>query len=309
MFSQTQLETILASLPDPAFVITRSGKYAAAFGGKDSRFYHDGSRVVGKTLREIFHDDAKCAWLLDQVVATLAEKTLYVTEYALSRDDLREVAPTGPPAQMWFEARIQPLPFLVDGEDAVLWVASNITWRHDIEDSLRRQNETDPLTGLLNRRYVERVINKEGRLASADMRPVSILIADIDHFKAVNDRYGHLAGDEVLVSFAAMLKDGLRATDIAARWGGEEFIILLPETKHDEALEVAERLRALAENASYADGIKATISIGLAARTGMMERTEVLILRADEALYRAKNEGRNRVVSSARLSAGAPSAR
>lgn len=168
--------------------------------------------------------------------------------------------------------------------------------------------ETDPLTGLRNRRGLRNVlpaVTSRGRRF-----PTGILLADIDHFKLINDRYGHEIGDLVLVAFANRLRGDLRASDHVARWGGEEFLAILPGTCMAELAAVAERLRAVVEAQpfSFANGsLVATISIGIATMEPEDDDFEAAARRADAALYEAKGSGRNRV-RTARAIAPAPSA-
>jgi two-component system cell cycle response regulator len=157
---------------------------------------------------------------------------------------------------------------------------------------------TDPLTGLHNRRYIASRLRQAVESANNGGAPVSLLIADIDHFKSINDRYGHDGGDRVLRCFADRLLRDLRALDLAARYGGEEFVVVMPGAGMAEAAIASERLRAsIAADPFLVGDEKAatvTVSIGFAqARIG--EDADALLRRADEALYIAKGEGRNRV--------------
>jgi len=174
------------------------------------------------------------------------------------------------------------------------------TTTRQLEKELRRLATTDPLTGAHNRRhFTERAtaeISRGRRYAS----PVSMLTIDIDHFKDVNDTYGHPAGDEVLKVLVRVCKETLRISDIFARMGGEEFSAILPETDAQAALQSAERLReAVAKTKVVIDDkiISYTISIGLSQILGPKDSLEELMRRADTALYRAKDLGRNRVES------------
>ena len=176
-----------------------------------------------------------------------------------------------------------------------------------LQDELREMNVqlealsvTDPLTGLANRRRLMARLQEEVQRARRYKTPLSVVMIDIDHFKDVNDTHGHAMGDEVLRNIGAMLNAGLRATDLAARYGGEELTLVLPHTDIPAALQVAEGLRQkFAELDHVLDGvtIRKTASMGLAARDGQgeMPDAEDLLKHADEALYRAKQGGRNRV--------------
>jgi two-component system, cell cycle response regulator len=159
----------------------------------------------------------------------------------------------------------------------------------------------DALTGMFNRRYFERRLREECAHAKRHRRPFSVVLVDIDHFKLVNDTYGHEDGDRVLVHVAEMLRAGLREDDIACRYGGEEFILLLRHTDGVAARVVANRLRQAVGSKGIALGPKdevrhVTFSAGVSAadeRNGFL--VEEVVSRADAALYRAKRAGRNRV--------------
>ncbi len=162
---------------------------------------------------------------------------------------------------------------------------------------------TDPLTGLYNRRYMETHIETLAERARQSHRPFSLVMLDIDHFKPVNDTYGHDAGDEVLREFALRIQHNLRGIDLACRFGGEEFVIVMPDADIATAQAVGERLRAYVAAAPFlvSNGetrLDVTISVGVSTRLDG-DRPEMILKRADEALYRAKRSGRNRVVTAA----------
>ena len=159
---------------------------------------------------------------------------------------------------------------------------------------------TDPLTQLLNRRVLVERLSQEVERARRYDGKITLLMIDLDHFKRVNDQYGHLVGDDVLRDVATLLKNALRAVDVVARYGGEEFVVVLPETPAPGALAFAERLRERIEATDFSahphGTFHLTTSIGMATFPGpRTESGEDLLARADEALYRAKADGRNRV--------------
>ncbi len=154
---------------------------------------------------------------------------------------------------------------------------------------------TDKLTGVYNRRKLEELFVYEEKRFKRYSSPISILFLDIDYFKSVNDTYGHDVGDDVLVELVKVLKDNIRQIDILARWGGEEFLILSPETNIDNAKIIAKKLRLAVENNSFNIVGKITISIGVSSFK-INEKFSDLIKRADIALYEAKVNGRNQVV-------------
>ncbi len=162
---------------------------------------------------------------------------------------------------------------------------------------------TDGLTGLHNRRYLERHLAALVTQARARSRPLSVLALDIDHFKAVNDSHGHLAGDAVLQEFARRVRKVVRSIDLACRLGGEEFVVAMPDTDSALAMAVGERIRQkIAEEPFQADGgvtLEVTVSIGVSSLESPEDGPEALLKRADEALYKAKRAGRNRVAAAA----------
>jgi two-component system cell cycle response regulator len=163
---------------------------------------------------------------------------------------------------------------------------------------------TDALTGLHNRRYMESHLGTLADQAHARGKPLTLMVLDIDYFKSINDTYGHDAGDEVIREFARRLSMNVRAIDMPCRFGGEEFVIVMPETDLTVAGMVAERLRRSIAGETFAVNkgtkrIDVTISIGLATLDRKGEPVADVLKRADTALYRAKHDGRNRVVSAA----------
>jgi len=173
-----------------------------------------------------------------------------------------------------------------------------------MEEQLRRRNMeleelsiTDGLTGLRNRRHMVAALDQEVDRARRSKRPLSVLMLDVDHFKRLNDRFGHQAGDAVLVKVAGLIRAAVRGVDAAGRYGGEEFIVVLPETDQRAAEEVAERIRSMVAGGVLLEGGDApvTVSIGIATLTKDGGEAAEVIARADAALYRAKAGGRNRV--------------
>jgi len=173
-----------------------------------------------------------------------------------------------------------------------------------LERDLHRDARTDSLTGLDNRRAMLERGRVELKRASRSGVPVSVILCDLDHFKNINDKYGHEAGDAALIRSAMVLRLALRESDALGRWGGEEFMAILPGTDAQGAAEVAERMR-LAIAVTKFDGLSegTTISIGVASSEQLEDpgmEWDLLIKEADQRLYRAKREGRNRVVSTSR---------
>jgi diguanylate cyclase (GGDEF)-like protein len=180
---------------------------------------------------------------------------------------------------------------------------------HTVEErtiALRQQNKRlermaieDPLTQIYNRRYFFELASKEVERARRYGNPLSVVLLDADNFKKMNDSYGHLIGDQILINLANLLQKNIRSLDILARYGGEEFVILMPEITLDEARKTAERLRKLVEQTSMVTGgldILITVSFGVASfESGHELDFDALLARADHALYQSKESGRNRV--------------
>jgi len=168
--------------------------------------------------------------------------------------------------------------------------------------TLARLSTTDPVTGLRNRRYATEFLSLEVLRAVRYRTPLAVLLLDLDHFKRVNDSHGHRVGDSVLQVVADTLRATLRATDLPGRYGGEEFLVVLPQTDLEGARALAERVRVAIEetriDVGAAAAISVTISIGLAALDPGAQSAEQLVERADAALYDAKDAGRNRVSAS-----------
>ncbi|MCH1929575.1 GGDEF domain-containing protein [Shewanella sp. A25] len=298
MIQIQQLALILDALPDPAFIISKSGQYLAVFGGKDGRYYHDGSSLVGLKLIDVLHPDkAKYFQLL--IDRALQSRNLIIEEYELSNRDVKGLPEAGPSQPIWFEGRIQALDFLVEDEPVVLWVASNISQRHELEIQLRQLSDTDQLTGLFNRRRLVQDLSALFDNFSYHKLPSSVLILDLDNLKAVNDQLGHHVGDEIMRAIASTCKQQFRKTDNAYRYGGDEFVITLASVEQPQAISFAEHLlgcffKALQQHAI--NGIYATVSIGVASFEAGDKSYEDALRRADAALYQAKRNGKNQVI-------------
>ena len=161
-----------------------------------------------------------------------------------------------------------------------------------------RLSTTDGLTQVWNRRYFMEQLGRELGRARRYKRPLSLILLDLDHFKKINDRYGHLAGDLVLKQLATVLRTNLRQEDVIGRFGGEEFTVLLPELDREGALQLAEKLRRLIEGSRFPfeqDAIEVTVSLGVSSVTAEGGEVDDLLRAADARLYEAKRGGRNRV--------------
>ncbi|MEI6289402.1 MAG: sensor domain-containing diguanylate cyclase [Chloroflexota bacterium] len=180
-------------------------------------------------------------------------------------------------------------------------IVFDITEQKRIENLLISQNEqltemanTDYLTGVYNRRALHEVLNYEIKRVDRNKNPLTVVMFDIDDFKKINDDFGHLVGDDVLVGVANILKKYVRSIDIIGRFGGEEFIIVLPECSQDNGLKIADKIRAAIEQSIFEADIKLTVSGGVMEyQSGSMDH---LLVEVDHALYTAKSAGKNRVL-------------
>lgn len=170
----------------------------------------------------------------------------------------------------------------------------------DLADRMRRLAITDQLTGVFNRRGFEEQSRKMFSLAKQKKMPITIVVADIDHFKSINDSYGHGVGDEAIKSFADLLQMGIRESDVLGRVGGEEFVILLPNTELESAIKLVERVReevATTPVQCEKENITMTASFGVAQFGVNAHSMREILANADGALYQAKNAGRNQVIA------------
>ena len=193
----------------------------------------------------------------------------------------------------WIEARSTPEK---EADGSILWtgILLDITQRMEAEEKVRTMAITDGLTGINNRQEFSRLLDNEIERAIRYKTPITLVMYDLDHFKLVNDRYGHDTGDDVLRTVVKLTNDNIRSTDFHGRWGGEEFMVLLPQTTLEAALDVAEKLRLAVAGHQFSHVGTVTASYGVAELTPQ-ENARSLAQRVDEALYRAKDRGRNRV--------------
>lgn len=192
----------------------------------------------------------------------------------------------------------------------VLAHAVDVTDQRVEEEKLRDLSLRDPLTKLFNRAYLEESLERELSRAARHQRPLAVLMADVDHFKAINDAHGHAQGDRVLIEVGRMLEKATRFGDVVCRYGGEEFVVLMPDVSLDVAQARAEQIRTNAENLSLNEGAgklsAITLSLGVAAFPASGTSGTAIMRAADEALYRAKGAGRNRVMAAPDLPPKAP---
>lgn len=299
MVTIEQMKLVLDALPDPAFILSRSGRYVEVFGGRDTRYYHDGTGLVGLYISDLIKPE-KADWFLEQIGVALASRQLLVAEYELSSRDVMGLNDDGPKEPIWFEGRIQALSFRVDDEEVVLWVASNISERHSLERRLRELSDTDQLTGLFNRRKLEHDLTRHYEALVQHAVPTSIVMFDLDNFKTINDTKGHHAGDEIIRAVADICRAAVRGVDTACRFGGDEFVVALPDTRCEQAIPFAASIQARLRTELARFSVKGTVvtaSIGVTTMAPEDASHEDALKRVDQALYAAKSRGKDRIVS------------
>ncbi len=194
----------------------------------------------------------------------------------------------------WLDAELSMVPVDMSDGTVVIGIARDVSERKREEERILVLATTDTLTGLANRREFSSVLTREVERSRRFGSPLSVIMCDIDHFKRVNDTFGHDVGDLVLRGVSELVTRNTRSLDVAARWGGEEFMILLPQTGLDAAGIVAEKLRAVVAGHRFEKAGRVTLSFGVTGYT-RSEDVEAMLKRADQALYAAKRNGRNRV--------------
>ncbi len=257
----------------------------------------DPGEMIGRDFDEfVFSEDI--AVLEDLVTASVQDGSVN------SHSRIRLVKKDQTPVWISTNARIVRDPSTGKPSEYVL-VMRDITERKVLEEKLSALAMTDALTGLWNRRAFDQALRREWKRTVRDESQLSLLLLDLDHFKLLNDQYGHPLGDEYLVAVASAVSDTVRASDVVCRWGGDEIAIILPGTDHAGAVRAAEKVRAAVEALRFRARKKAdewvsmTASIGVATAVTEPDKAATiphnLLSAADKALYKAKREGQNRV--------------
>ncbi|GLR72394.1 sensor domain-containing diguanylate cyclase [Agaribacter marinus] len=272
---------------------------------------HDVANVRGYSLFNFFEDLDK-DWLINkcQPVFEMNTPVFMIWEqrhYLFKVGTARPV--TSPAEYMYQNISIFPIADDSGNVERICFLVYDVTDHamskqriEGLNNRLKEISRVDGLTQLFNRRHWQECFEREYKLAIRHKKPVSVLMLDIDHFKKVNDTYGHQAGDAVIQSISKIIKKATRETDIAGRYGGEEFVILLPDTPAESAFTVGERIRKASEKTvvTHEDSeISVTVSAGIAEFSPVYKQPLVWLEAADQALYEAKNAGRNRVIVTA----------
>ncbi len=306
--SDTLYRYIVENSADGIVIITEDGRIAYLNVAAQKMFGHSLRRLRGRPIEVLMPEDFRAGHAHHvEAFRRSGEHSRSMSDRLLHTFGLRADGRK-------FPADISILKTTAGAEPVYIAIVRDVSKHVALEAKLEKLANTDPLTGIANRRAFLARAEQEFEAARRYKLDLSLAMVDIDRFKAFNDRFGHATGDQVLIGVAHHLASNLRKPDLIARWGGEEFICLLPHTSADVALAAAERLRqsvqelAIPETAAGAGSkpAKVTVSIGLASieRSGVerpsVERSgsgiDALIEQADQALYAAKAAGRDRVV-------------
>jgi diguanylate cyclase (GGDEF)-like protein len=266
-------------------------------------------KATGKTLHELFPEVRKprFEWSVSQVVTT---RSAQLMSQALNQFVIPiPITSAGRHGLSKMQQSVQLFPFVGDeGENWALICIQDVT-EHvirssamtEISQKMRDDSTRDPLTSLYNRRFMWEWMTLQLKQSFRDKHHLACLMFDLDYFKRINDVFGHLVGDEVLKEFSQLIQDGLRESDVLVRYGGEEFVALMPDCEHEEAVRAAERIREATASrhfVSLPEKGQLTCSIGVAIWNHAQPATgEQWLKSADKYLYRAKNAGRNCVKS------------
>ena len=245
---------------------------------------YSGSELLSKTLGELISPSQQPAMQKEFQQLLMREKSKLVSTLQLTAKNGESI---------W--VRIKSSLLLQGGKKLFLTIITDITEERSEMQRLNKLANIDTLTGIYNRRKFNELLLIEYKRAKRYSRHLSALFFDIDHFKKINDGYGHDIGDAVLKELARLVQTHMRETDVFARWGGEEFAVLLPETTAENAMRFAEHIRMKVEAFSFMQVGTVTMSIGVTT-LHKKEQVDTFLKRLDQALYKAKKEGRNRSV-------------
>ncbi|MBW3568183.1 MAG: GGDEF domain-containing protein [Proteobacteria bacterium] len=295
---QDVLAALSECLADLVFIVDEEGRYQTILGGNDRRHYHDARHLLGRCFHDVMPAELADR-MLREVHKALDSGNTHIVRYALNASDVDGYAEqAGPGAPQWYEARMSQVPN-TSGKRHVVATVFNISDRIHTETMLKRMAYTDDLTGLPNRRAFRRTARALLRAARESKKTLAVALVDIDHFKRVNDVFGHNAGDAALRGFASLLVGKTRDTDYLARIGGEEFAFLLPGCTGAIAMGFLERIRTELKaitfhcgNAEIALSFSAGIFVG---ELDGKQSVDKLLQSADRALYAAKSKGRDRI--------------
>ncbi|QOP46159.1 sensor domain-containing diguanylate cyclase [Sulfurimonas paralvinellae] len=276
---------LLSAIPDLMFELSLEGVYLNIWAHNSQELTANKELLLGKKVTDVLEESA-------------AQKVMQAIEIAYKKGSSfgEQIQLKTPSGDLWFELSSSKKENL-NSEATVIMLSRNITDRKELEMKLLHLSRHDSLTNLYNRRTLETLLQKELHRSQRYKTPLSICMLDIDFFKKINDTYGHATGDDVLKKLADVLRESLRDTDYVGRYGGEEFVIALPDTSLNDAVEFAQRLRkkvaAISCHPEEKESFNITISLGVAELNSENNTVDKILEAADSAMYRAKESGRN----------------
>lgn len=278
------LQVLMDTIPHPIFYKNAAGEYIGCNQAFASFFDLTKEEIIGSNVYDLISNEfGKMYKSKDEIILKRGGKQIYEGELEDRYGEVHNV--------IFSKAAYYDLLGKVEG---VVGVIVDISDYKKIQEQLKKASITDHLTGLYNRIKFNEVLKEEVKRLKREKSNLSLVMFDIDYFKLVNDNFGHPVGDKVLKLLAELVSNYVRETDIVARWGGEEFMILLKATEIEGASNLAKKLRETIENEKFPEVGNITCSFGVAEYKGAGDE-EALLTRVDEALYLAKNNGRNRV--------------
>jgi len=291
---ERKLAAFINAMPNLSFVYDQEGHYLEILTSQTDLLVANVEEMKGRRISDLTPpQEAKL--MLDTIHRAIETGETQVIEYKV---------PVLAGGEHWFEGRVALMEKDDAGQSKVVFIATEISERVALYQEVQKLAIHDPLTGCLNRRHFLTLAGREWEHATRYQRPLSLLMIDVDFFKKFNDRYGHPVGDQILCALVNHCETQLRQVDVFSRYGGEEFIILMPETNLEDALQAGERIRAEIENLTAqtsAGKLSLTISVGVAGFAAGQPNPptiDELILLADQGLYAAKAAGRNCVKTS-----------
>jgi two-component system cell cycle response regulator len=288
---EQKLNGLIKALPNTTFVYDEEGNYLEIFSNEFRNLIAPIEEMLGKNIADFLPPEL-VKEKIDAIRSVIKTEQAKIFEYELPFKDGK---------RLWFEGRMVLMSKEKTGKAKVICVTTEITERVELYKKVENLAILDPLTNCFNRRHFIDLAEKEVYRAKRFVRPLALMIMDIDHFKHINDTYGHPSGDEVLKQLVELFHRELRSSDMIGRYGGEEFCVLFPETNTEGAYSTAERIRKSIENYLFHSEsiyMKITISAGVACLDSMNKDNPTLgdlFVAADKALYVAKTAGRNRV--------------
>jgi diguanylate cyclase (GGDEF)-like protein/PAS domain S-box-containing protein len=286
LLANQRLTSILGSIDDLILVLDENGYYVEYYQPADKpELYAPPERFLGKHVMDTEMPEQTARAHLDAINQYKRRGKPFEYDYQI---------PIGGQIR-WFSAKISGLKDLQGRRSGFIVATRDITERKNWEKQLEELSITDPLTKAYNRLRFMAALEAEIRRSKRYVSSFSLVMLDIDHFKSINDDYGHDIGDEILIAVTELIQGEIRITDLLSRWGGEEFILLMTHTDGSTAAEAAERIRRSLEAFRFEHVGEVTASFGVT-EYRPPEGADAVLKRVDEALYGAKRQGRNRVL-------------